>query len=613
VARQTDNQLRELLEAYSNRLLTDVQFDELAERIAVDPDACREYLQAANLNLLLKEHAQRSGEQTKSEDIVRRVELLASGQTVEGVSRPQNSGARSWGSLSAFVLFATAAVVLVVLQQFSFFGPTNQQIATPNGQAASPGETQAPNPPELDTPESNRSESNRSGPVKPPGQIVTTDANRADGSLERLQYVAQLVDVSQDVVWDGQSEPQDLFLRLKPGSPLTVKRGSLKVAFGEGATVILSGPASLTPLSPRAARLAYGRLHGRAENGNFELSTPTAEVIDYGTEFGVRTSPELGTEVCVFDGEVGVAVGAEHKTGQAELRLNRGMAVRIKQDGTIAKQTNIDRGAFAGPGDAFQSNLLPRNQLSLMSVLANAPRGENPVAIAIDPRDGNWDPRIPRDDRGRYRPGDGKYHLSNTSAAVDGVFIPHPSGAGVQINSALETFDFGKNQGVTWGPIWGRRRVAGLPATSLFRGVIDEYWGKDTRSTIAQCVNSSRLGVIGLHANVGVTIDLRAISMQHDLVPSQLTARLANLDNSESSRYGPHPKWDIRSADVRIIVDGEVRFERLNLQRVDGEVQLLASLRETDRFLTVVVTDAGNSNWFDHIVLIDGVLHLGID
>ena len=67
------------------------------------------------------------------------------------------------------------------------------------------------------------------------------------------------------------------------------------------------------PTGPAGGTLESGRLTGKVDDGKFWLTTPTAKVIDLGTEFGVTVGPTSNTDVCVFDGEVQVRPGATER------------------------------------------------------------------------------------------------------------------------------------------------------------------------------------------------------------------------------------------------------------------------------------------------------------
>jgi hypothetical protein len=85
---------------------------------------------------------------------------------------------------------------------------------------------------------------------------------------------------------------------------------------------------------------------------------------------------------------------------------------------------------------------------------------------------------------------------------------------------------------------------------------------------------------------------------------------LTNLENSKIH----NPEWANSNppptADFLVFVDGKKRYEVLDFgHNVAGEpfaIELLPS----DRFLTFVTTDGGNSNRYDHMVLIDPVLEI---
>ena len=62
------------------------------------------------------------------------------------------------------------------------------------------------------------------------------------------------------------------------------------------------------------------------------LSTPSATVVDIGTEFGVDVG-RSGTDVTVFDGEVHVHGMLSDKGSSSMRRLKQGMSVRIDPRG----------------------------------------------------------------------------------------------------------------------------------------------------------------------------------------------------------------------------------------------------------------------------------------
>jgi hypothetical protein len=84
----------------------------------------------------------------------------------------------------------------------------------------------------------------------------------------------------------------------------------------------------------------------------------------------------------------------------------------------------------------------------------------------------------------------------------------------------------------------------------------------------------------------------------------RLYTEIANLDNS--AERPPQFAVDYRpTVDFRVLVDGELRFERNRLGRDEGKVVVDVPLSPSARFLSLVSTDSGNSFSFDHLLLID--------
>src|SRR5262249_48570612 len=127
---------------------------------------------------------------------------------------------------------------------------------------------------------------------------------------------------------------------------------------------------------------------------------------------------------------------------------------------------------------------------------------------------------------------------------------------------------------------------------------------------ITERLTQCRLGGIGIHASVGITFDLKAIGKEHPGRINHLKGLLCNLENSKEH----NPEWASQnpapSADFRVFVDGRLRYEQLDFHRNVEGVPFSVDLSPEDRFLTFVTTDAGNTNRYDHIVVIDPVLEI---
>jgi hypothetical protein len=112
---------------------------------------------------------------------------------------------------------------------------------------------------------------------------------------------------------------------------LRLKSGHAHIEFYSGATVILEGPAELQLVSRSEAFCSRGKLRASVpqQAQGFTITTPTLDLVDRGTEFGLTVGVPGGpgdhTEVHVFQGKVEV-----HETGpNRQTELTTGEGVRV--------------------------------------------------------------------------------------------------------------------------------------------------------------------------------------------------------------------------------------------------------------------------------------------
>jgi hypothetical protein len=142
------------------------------------------------------------------------------------------------------------------------------------------------------------------------------------------------------------------------GRQFDLEAGLLEITYDTGAKVILHGPVSYKVRSNNSGFLAYGDLTGVVEKQagmdnvaaeehdlfgcrpplpdppQFTVRTPEADVIDLGTEFGVRVGRAGRTESHVFRGQVkvGIATSGGTAAGAAnahEIVLNANESIRV--------------------------------------------------------------------------------------------------------------------------------------------------------------------------------------------------------------------------------------------------------------------------------------------
>lgn len=136
---------------------------------------------------------------------------------------------------------------------------------------------------------------------------------------------------SHDATWSRPSAVLHLGAPLTRGS-YRLEKGIAELRFASGVTAVVEGPSDFELTTPLEMRLNSGQVVCRADPGTkgFTVHTSKAEVLDLGTEFGVRIGEAGRTEVQVYEGEVVTRL----KGGTAdERRLLGGQAVDV--DGSV--------------------------------------------------------------------------------------------------------------------------------------------------------------------------------------------------------------------------------------------------------------------------------------
>jgi hypothetical protein len=118
--------------------------------------------------------------------------------------------------------------------------------------------------------------------------------------------------------------------------------GIARLDFANGVSVTLQGPAVFEVLTANGARLHSGILTAYVPESavGFAIHTPTLEVVDLGTAFGVSVGSDGETDVCVFAGKVQVSA-IDTTVRRAPQTVAEGNAIR-----TLSLSGNIETVTF---------------------------------------------------------------------------------------------------------------------------------------------------------------------------------------------------------------------------------------------------------------------------
>ena len=119
--------------------------------------------------------------------------------------------------------------------------------------------------------------------------------------------------------------------KLAAGRRLELARGLAEISFDSGAGIILEGPAVFEPTSENGGYLHSGRLAANVPVGaaGFSVHTPSAVIVDLGTEFGVAVEDDGTSEVQVFSGNVEISPGGVTGDESSVCRVHDGQTTRI--------------------------------------------------------------------------------------------------------------------------------------------------------------------------------------------------------------------------------------------------------------------------------------------
>lgn len=155
--------------------------------------------------------------------------------------------------------------------------------------------------------------------------------------------------------WESES--------IEPGTPLSpgllrLRSGIAQIEFYQGARVFLEGPAELKLVSSGEATCTRGKLRAEVppQAKGFRINTPTGQIVDLGTEFGLEIA-EGDAEIHVFKGEVEL-----HSPSAAMQSLTEGQAASFASTPELRK---ADPAGFASLND-----LDARSELSERSKFA---------------------------------------------------------------------------------------------------------------------------------------------------------------------------------------------------------------------------------------------------
>ena len=219
-------------------------------------------------------------------------------------------------------------------------------------------------------------------------QVAAAPADRDGRSLPPIDGMA-IVNRLDGVVWSQGARPAAVGDLLRSSHPIEIDAGVAEIEFGQGAVVLLEGPARFVAKSTSLGLLDSGKLAAVVPPWaeGFQIDTPSLGVIDRGTQFIVEVTLDRDVNVGVAKGAVELVDQSGGDTGRAvessPRQLATGAAVR-------AADSEISDVAFDSDWRVLTSQLPARPDHSEVEVVARYRRDFVPSKSDQPRRDGAW-------------------------------------------------------------------------------------------------------------------------------------------------------------------------------------------------------------------------------
>jgi hypothetical protein len=385
--------------------------------------------------------------------------------------------------------------------------------------------------------------------------------------------------------WADAATPMVKGVRLATGGTgYLLREGITQIEFDNQAKVTIEAPAEFEIMTGDQVKLNYGRLYATVPQSaiGFAVQTPSARIIDLGTEFGIDASTGGDTSLHVIKGKTTLIAG--EKSSKISMEVNAGKAKMVSgttfhvsdiacETRLFVRDINSDRkyvwkgqmeldlADMIGGGNGLGTG----KQFSVLTLKDTVIASNTPVDLL-------------------------KYDKSTTieirsNPFIDSLFIP--KGKTHLCSKEEIVAEFPATSGLTFGCVTNRGITAepgkGWDNTILLGG--KEY-------------GTPKAGMIHIHSNLGVTFDLNQIRQS---IPSLKIVGFSSLCGiTETAQQMPGYNSAVHSwVDFWVLVDGVIQFKKEHVSLTSGPIPIDIKLNANDRYLSLAVTDNDGSILYD--------------
>jgi hypothetical protein len=408
----------------------------------------------------------------------------------------------------------------------------------------------------------------------------------------RNEAVASIAD-SVNAVWGDSHVGSEVRLTEKTGL-LELKSGYVRIAYDYGTEVIVEGPATFEVLGPEELSVTQGQVYARAPSSaiGFTVTTPHSKIIDLGTEFGVKVGSDGGTDVHMIKGKASLIAGQKGYTKLNEI-VHQGIAKRVDSQEQM-KDIQLQENTFVRQISSQTGMIWRGEKVNLADLVAGGNGlGTGLAGQGINLSSGQRMSGVAEEIKSSENT---RYISVPQIKQIDGVFVPV---ANTVISSTGQRFaNCPDVSGKYFSGIYSGRVSQNHPNEYFSMRLQDGQWAVSEKPAVC------------MYGNAGITFDLDVIRQSIPQCKIKAFRAVCGLSpDTAVNRFRPGNSL----ADIFVLVDGKVSFETMAVSRFANPKEINIALSPTDRFLTLVGTDGGETLGSDWLVFAEPCLELGLE
>jgi hypothetical protein len=359
-----------------------------------------------------------------------------------------------------------------------------------------------------------------------------------------------------------------------------LQEGLVDLELSDGTRLVVKGPCRFHLPAQNSIDLHRGMVTARVPSGarGFTVHTDAVSIVDHGTEFGVIAKADGTVETHVFEGQVTLVPPGETVNSQGSIPLPAGVAAAVHPDKPIQKSgANAVRFVREVPNRA--TGALAGKRFDLADVVGRGNGfGTGKIGWGLHPANGEaLEQPVPR----MSIAAQGGYGFLLSWRYIDGVFVPDGHRGPNAVTSTGRLFQACPD-------------TNGRAALGITNGGFMALPGQ-RQAAHAPMIGGQRYGTVekptlGMHPNAGITFDLDRIRADN---PGTAIAAFQALGAISETA----PQFPEEEVTFWVLVDGEVRFQHVMSQRSSQAATIRVALSDSARFLTLVTTCPGNTDY----------------